>query len=90
MQREHFWKPYTSQRDNDGRWIYELMLRDSEDRSGYDVVAVQHFFGFNRLGHEVQEMLRDHFTSIEDARHHYAAKKQELAANGFTRSEEDI
>ena len=84
MTRERFWKPVTPE-DADGRWVYELTLCESEGRPGYDVQVVRHFFGFDGLGHEIDELLHEHFMNLDDAERYYAEKRQ-LVENGFTES----
>ena len=87
MLREHFWKPFTPQ-GADGRWVYELILQERGEHPGLDLIVVRHFFGFDGLGHDVEELSCDHFTNIDDANQNYNSKKLELTKNGFTESSE--
>jgi hypothetical protein len=69
---------------------YELNLLDCADLLGFDVQVIRHSFGTGGVGHEIEEVSYDHFTNLDEAKQHYAARKQALANRGFTESDMDM
>ena len=86
--REHFWKPAISD-GADGRWVYELTITECDDRPGFDVLVMRHYFGFDGLGHEIEELSCEQFATFADAERSYIAKRQELTNTGFSKSNLD-
>jgi hypothetical protein len=50
---------------------------------------MRHYFGFDGLGHEIEELSCEQFATFADAERSYIAKRQELTNTGFSKSNLD-